>query len=383
MKAKLTILYLILLTSQGLRATTQTGDLIFLDGGWRNMSGFQVSSMLEPNLNDPETVKPERLQQWQEWVAYREKHFFNSGSWDGMVGKWEIREGMLVLVDLLHPNEAYRLQSPKQHPFGDREIKHLPLPIILGEKQLPLVFEDLNRVLRIPIDGYATGPKHWPSYGVRLFTNSVYLEVKGGKIVNRKQLDETILTELYTPGPYWDIENPYFSHNPFHKMDELDDSGDWIDLRLLKYATGKALAEDGSSFRTRGILFWDERGNKRIGLAESMIENGIDLLINKLPDQLEHAVTIEQKRIMEARGEESGFSPFNIHPVSVAIEIKGVFVIDGDLEYIRVSDGRVLPETQSFFKYTYQNPDFKWIKPTGSFNFDQSEADEPAKLDHP
>ena len=383
MNARLTFLYLILLMSRDLWATTQTGDLIFLDGGWRNMPGFQVSSMLKPNLNDPETVKPERLQQWKEWVAYREKHIFNSGSWDGMVGKWEIREGMLVLVDLLHPNEAYRLQSPKQHPFGDREIKPLPLPLILGEKKLPLVFEDLNSVLRIPIDGYATGPKHWPSYGVRLFTNSVYLEVKAGKVVNRKQLDETKLTELYTPGPYWDIQNPYFSHNPFNKMDDLDDAGDWIDLRLLKYATGKALADNGSSFRTRGVLFWDVRGNKRIGLAESMMEDGRDLLINKLPDQLDQEVIIEQKRIMDARGDDSGFSPFNIQPVSVAIEIKGVFVIDGDLEYIRVSEGRVLPETQSFFKYTYQNPDFIWGKPKGSFVFDKFEEDEPAKSDPP
>ncbi len=34
------------------------GDLIFLDGDLRNISGFRVSSILKPNLSDPESEKP-------------------------------------------------------------------------------------------------------------------------------------------------------------------------------------------------------------------------------------------------------------------------------------------------------------------------------------
>jgi|GEM_PF-2216234 len=330
-------------------------DLILIENEWHQFEGLWAGELIWKDV-DPDTIDPKTTKRLNDWNAFQDKYVSHVSSGDrfGFIGIWEIRDDELTLTKLVYINEAIRLLDPDRG-YGAPKRPPLPIELILGEKRLPLKFEDLDCILRVPIDGWTYPLEHWPDWGPSLYQNSLYLKVKQGKVVGRKTVNEMEIPELHFPGPRYPLYNPYLQYNPFDE-ESLDDSGDWKDLRELKYMESEAKLNEGSAFRMRGMLKLDGKRRFSLFLPPSMVEKeGFEILLNQLPSR----VQMEFEKLESESPREDPFGSSR-PPVFLSVELQVVYVRDEDLEYLRVLDGKALSDKESVFKYSFRVPNVKW-----------------------
>jgi hypothetical protein len=345
-------------------------DLILIENEWHQFEGLWAGELIWKDV-DPDTIDPKTTKRLNDWKTFQDKYVSHVSSGDrfGFIGIWEIRDDELTLTKLVYINEARRLLDPDRD-YGAPKRPPLPIELILGEKQLPLKFEDLDCILRVPIDGWTYPLEHWPSWGPSLYQNSLYLKVERGKVVERITVKETEIPELHFPGPKYPLYNPYLQYNPFDE-ELLADLGDWKDLRELKYMGSENKYNEGLAFRTRGILKREGEKMFSVFLPPSMVEKeGFEILLNQLPSPLK---MVSENLVSEILRED----PFGLSrpPVFLPVELQAVYVRDGDLEYLRVLDGKALSDKESVFKYSFRVPNIKWkvYKPNEDASNEKSE----------
>jgi hypothetical protein len=351
-----------------LRATYQLGDLILIDGKWMEMkSGILAAELLRPDLDNPEIENPEDLKRWERWAEFREQFAqWNSSNWEGFVGLWRLKDSKLVLMDLVYANEAYKRLDPERG-YNSPKRPLLPTHLITGDIVLPHHFPDVNTTIRVPIDGWHPGPKHWPSYGPSIFRRSMYMKIENGKVVKKSIVNEKEQVEWHHPfisGYYGQgFQNPYWFNDPFKKP-ETNDDGEWVDLRNIRYFYIPDKDKVPDSLLTRGLLYKDESDRFVIGLPPSLFESdGFQILVSNVPEDV---LSVFEKRTDENRKAHyerlKGIDPFLLDApqATIPVEVRGALVIDQDIKYIRTQHSRVLGEKESIFKFSFKIPDVEW-----------------------
>jgi hypothetical protein len=108
--------------------------------------------------------------------AFSSEGIQQSANWRGYVAKWEIREGSLLLTDIL------KLYGDPKLDSSTWEWRHVPLDTILQNQSYPTLALWYSGSLRIPA-GRLVGcfPFEHPS-------EEIQIRIEGGKVVNAERI---------------------------------------------------------------------------------------------------------------------------------------------------------------------------------------------------
>lgn len=176
-----------------------------------------------------------------------------SGNWRGYIGHWKIKNKTLYLTDV-QARGLRRLHSDESDFFaGEVEFFSgtIPLKDILSiEESYPVKADWYCGTLRIP-RGEVAQYVHM-GYGSR-FEEELYIQIKDGKVVKEYSIKYDPVKDAFRS----------LADMQWVALGELtaalDDGSQWIDGRLLHTSSIAPLIESKKAFRTRGILFLDDK----------------------------------------------------------------------------------------------------------------------------
>lgn len=206
--------------------TAQVPDKLILDGKEVPLFDFPLDSWLEKNPPKPEFGS-------YDFVANA------SNNWRGYRATWKISKDRLLLLKV-----AKSCPVPKWRSWlsgSGREYRAVPVEWYLPGKKLPAFSEWYSGRLRIPQD---TMPRRMHMGCGSEHARELLFEIKNGVVVAR--------VEISTAGKNAYRSVPDLQWCALGK--EVEDKGDWVDVRLLATRRVRELIESGEEFRTRGVF---------------------------------------------------------------------------------------------------------------------------------
>ena len=199
----------------------------------------------------------------------------SSADWRGYVATWKIDGDRLLLVKI---EQNHWKDAPPADPEARRtwrsevETREVQIERVLPGKTLPVFAEWYSGRLKIP-QGEMTRYVHM-GYGSE-YERELLIEIKNGVVVGRAEISNAGKNEFRSvPDLEWCALGK-----------EVEDKGDWIDVRLFGTSRLHELIQTGEEFRTRGVFFRhnDSKVAASLVVFETRKTKADNFPIHKLP----------------------------------------------------------------------------------------------------
>ncbi len=199
----------------------------------------------------------------------------SSANWRGYMATWTIESDRLLLVKVAQEHQTKPVPKNRKDRENWRpkwEMREIPIERILPGKTLPVFAEWYSGRLKIP-QGEMTRYVHM-GYGSE-YERELLIEIKNGVVVARAEISTAGKNEFRSvPDLQWCALGQ-----------EVEDKGDWVDVRLLATRRLRELINSGEEFRTRGVFFRhnDSKVAASLVVFETRKTKADNFPIHKLP----------------------------------------------------------------------------------------------------